>query len=106
MPNVLAFARPRVPTIGPDGIPDYITSVAGAPNRWTPPPGQRLAVFCDGVELKYIFEADRGAGWAIGKSYVSTPAGDQMVNGRQVVYRGRITFKVTTPRTERWKVER
>lgn len=78
-------------------IPDRISAVKGDARFWAPPIGSALHVWCDGVRLRYVIEADRAEGWVVTKRYIES--GDEAValSGTRM-YRGRVTFQVVTGR--------
>lgn len=91
------FTRGLAPSrsVGPDGIPDYITAVRGDPRYWRPRSGYKLDVRCGGVELRYVIEADRARGWVVCKKMLEQGDGSFVeVPGKQMFYQGVVEYRV------------
>lgn len=96
MSALIAIPRPISRTTGIDGIPDHVCAIKGAPRYWRPELGAKLDVWCDGVRLRYVVEADRLHGWAVCKKMIEHEDGFVEVPGKAIRYLGRITYRVMT----------
>lgn len=90
------YNRPVTPTIGIDGIPDYLSTDKADPAKWKPSAGHRLRIWCNGRELYHVVEVDRTRGWARTLPYDETPAGPKLQHkdGVTRLYHGVVTLRV------------
>lgn len=68
--HVTTYNRPAITGIGADGLPNYLSADKADPDRWKPPQGFRLRVWCNGREMHFVVEADRERGWVRTLPYV------------------------------------
>lgn len=110
MTNLLTRYNPPLrAVVGPDGIPHYLSAQAGDPNRWTPPPGKQLHVYCNGVELYFVLECDRSRGWARTHGWEWVGGTVRMIDRRAEdgtplvrLYHGEITYRVKPAKVPGW----
>lgn len=94
------FRAPAQVRVGADGIPDFVAATRGSPYFYAAPPGYRLVVTHNRTPLRFVVEADRRRGWAVGFHY--TVDGDTTTvhrydeNGvaQHRFYEGEIAFRL------------
>ena len=93
---VTTYTRPAITALGADGLPDYLSADRSDPDRWTPPQGYRLRVWCNGRELFHVVEADRSRGWVRTLPYDETPDGPRLQAKDSVtrLYHGLVTYRL------------